>query len=358
MATTTAGRALPMTLRPSKQKSAADRGPGFVDYALLLGLAAIWGAAFMLVKVGIASIPSWSMTALRLCIASVFMIIWAVFKSEAFPRSGAFWRLALVTALFGNVMPFMLITWGQEQIDTGIAAICLATMPLMTHLMAHVALPDDRLTVPKFIGVSCGLAGLIILMGPSKLTAVVGTDTIRLLAVAAGALCYAINAICTRKLLRSEPRYALAAATMVLAVAIIMPFALWIDRPWHAFGYGGGAMPTASSWAAVVVLGVLQTSIAQIMLFKLIARQGPTFFSQVNYFVPIFGVFWGWMVFSEQLPAQAFVALAVILSGLAIVRLWGSNPSPTISKLATSPAISPKAEIRKKRRKQRPRRGR
>ncbi len=352
----TAGKALPMAPGPANRNVAGNQRPGVVDYALLLGLAAIWGAAFVLVKVGIASIPSWSMTALRLCIAAVFMVTWAALKSEALPRSAAFWRLALLTALFGNVMPFMLITWGQEQIDTGIAAICLATMPLMTLLLAHVSLPDDRLTVPKFIGVCCGLAGLIILIGPSKLTALVGTDTIRLLAVAGGALCYAINAICTRKLLRSEPRYALAAATMVLAVAIIVPFALWIDRPWHLFGYGDGAMPTLPSLAAVVVLGVLQTSIAQIMLFKLIARQGPTFFSQVNYFVPVFGVFWGWMVFAEQLPAQAFVALAVILSGLAIVRVWGSHPAAVITKKPTTPAVNPKAEVRKKRRKQKHRR--
>jgi drug/metabolite transporter (DMT)-like permease len=356
MATTKEARALPMTLSSAKSKATAHHTnnprPGFVDYALLLALAAIWGAAFMLVKVGVSSIASWTLTALRLCIAAVFMVIWAALKTEAFPRAAGFWRLALVTALFGNVMPFMLITWGQEQIDSGIAAICMATMPLMTLLMAHVTLPDDRLTGPKLIGVSCGLAGLIILIGPLQLTAVVGTDTMRLLAVAAAALCYAINAICTRKWLRSEPRYALAAATMILAVAIIVPFALWIDRPWQLLGSGEGAMPSTQSLAAVVVLGVLQTSVAQIMLFKLIARQGPSFFSQVNYFVPVFGVFWGWMVLSEQLPAQAFVALAVILSGLAIVRLWGSNPSPSIAKLATAQAYNPKADSRKKRRKQ------
>jgi drug/metabolite transporter (DMT)-like permease len=353
MATTTVGKASPMASTTTKLIATANQRPGLADYGLLLSLAAIWGAAFMLVKVGVASISSWS-----LCTAALFMIVWAALKREAFPRNAGFWRLALATAVFGNVMPFMLITWGQEQIDSGIAAICMATMPLMTLLLAHVALPDDRLTVPKFLGVSCGLAGLVILIGPSKLTAVVGTDTMRLLAVAAAAVCYAINAIFTRKFLRSEPRYALAAAAMGLAVAIIVPLALWIERPWHLFGYGEGPMPTAQSLAAVVVLGVLQTAIAQIMLFTLIARQGPSFFSQVNYFVPVFGVFWGWMVLSEQLPAQAFVALAVILSGLAIVRLWGSNPQPSTAKLTVASMINPKADIRKKRRKQKHRRGR
>jgi drug/metabolite transporter (DMT)-like permease len=350
MAAEPLNRTLAMASMPRKPQMAASR-PGLLDYALLLGLAAIWGAAFMLVKVGVASIASWSLTAMRLSIAAVFMVGWAALKREALPRTWPFWRLAFVTAVFGNVLPFMLITWGQEQIDSGIAAICIATMPLMTVLMAHFALSDDRLTVAKFIGVSCGLAGLIILVGPGKLSAL-GADTMRLLAVVVAALCYALNAIYTRKFLRSEPRYALAAAVMMLAVVIIVPLALWIDRPWHLFGYGDGAMPTTRSLSAVFILGILQTSIAQIMLFKLIARQGPSFFSQVNYFVPVFGVVWGWLVLSEQLPAQAFVALAVILSGLAIVRLWGEATAAPLAKVEATPSISLRADSRKKRRKQ------
>jgi drug/metabolite transporter (DMT)-like permease len=354
MATRSLNKTLPKTLTTLAPNTAASR-PGWTDYALLLGLAAIWGAAFMLVKIGVSSIASWSLTAIRLSIAAVFMGGWAFWMREAVPRTRAFWQLALVTAVFGNVLPFMLITWGQEQIDSGIAAICIATMPLMTVLMAHFALPDDRLTVPKLLGVSCGFAGLVILVGPSKLSSF-GTDTVRLLAVVAAAVCYALNAVYTRKRLRSEPRYALAAAVMALATAIIVPIALWIDRPWHLFGYGNGAMPTTQSLLAVVVLGIVQTSIAQIMLFKLIARRGPSFFAQVNYFVPVFGVLWGWFVLSEQLPGQALLALAVILTGLAIVRLWdGSTPAPT-AKLVTGPTINPKADSRKKRRKQRHRR--
>jgi drug/metabolite transporter (DMT)-like permease len=341
----------PTGTMPTKARSNANPRPGLVDYALLFGLAAIWGAAFMLVKIGVSSIASWTLTATRLIIAAVFMVAWAALKQERVPRTMAFWRLALITALFGNVVPFMLATWGQELIDSGIAAICIATMPLMTVFMAHFAFTDDRLTVPKLLGVSCGLAGLIILVGPAKLTAL-GADTMRLLAVVGAALCYATNAIATRKLLRSEPRYALAAAVMVLAVLMIVPLALWIDRPWHIFGFGEGAMPTTRSWVAVLILGVLQTSIAQIMLFRLIARQGASFFAQVNYFVPVFGVLWGWLVLSEQLPAQAFVALAVILSGLGIVRLWGGSAAGATPKSATALAINSRADNRKKRRKQ------
>ena len=341
---------------PPKSTTGPAR-PNLLDYGLLIGLAAIWGAAFMLVEIGVSSIASWSLTTIRLSIAAVFMVGWAVLKQEALPRNRAFWQLAFFTAVFGNVLPFMLITWGQERIDSGIAAICMATMPLMTLVLAHLSLADDRFARPKFVGVSCGLVGLIILVGPEKLSAL-GSDTMRLLAVVAAAVCYATNAVLTRKLLRNEPRYALAAAVMVLAVVIILPFALWIDRPWHLFGYGDGVAPTPQSLAAVVVLGIVQTSIAQIMLFRLIARQGASFFSQVNYFVPVFGVFWGWLVLSEQLPAQALIALAVILSGLAIVRFWGGTAAHPIPNLTALTAINPNTAGRKKRRKQKHLRGR
>jgi drug/metabolite transporter (DMT)-like permease len=314
--------------------------PVLLDYVMLIGLAAIWGASFMLIKVAVRSMPPWSLTAVRLCMAAAFMVAWAALKREAFPRTSAFWRLAFITAVFGNVLPFMLITWGQERIDSGIAAICIATMPLMTLVMAHFALPDDRMTWPKLAGVSCGLAGLVTLVGPSKLLAF-GTDTVSLFAVVAAALCYGLNAICTRKLLRDEPRYALAAAVMALAVAIIVPAALWIDRPGHLFGWGDGPVPTRQSLAAVIVLGVVQTAIAQILLFRIIARQGASFFSQVNYFVPVFGVLWGWLVLSEQLPPRALLALAVILSGLAVARLWGGQSAPAILKTAAKGANAP-----------------
>jgi drug/metabolite transporter (DMT)-like permease len=324
--------------------------PGVIDYALLLSLGAIWGAGFMLVKVGVESIASWSLTAIRLSIAAALLLAWTMVKGERLPRHPAFWRLALITALLGNVLPFVLITWGQEQIDSGIAAICIAVMPLMTLLMAHIMLPDDPMTGPKFAGVTCGLVGLVVLVGPEKLI-VPGTDTLRMLAVVAAALCYALNAIYTRKLMRDEPRYALAAGVMMLAVAIILPVTLWIDQPWLLWSEAG-KLPTARSWLAAVLLGVLQTALAQILLFRLIARQGASFFSQVNYFVPVFAVAWGWLVLSEQLPPQALAALVMILSGLAIVRLWDVPPVQSITKLAGGRTNTSKADNRKKRRKQ------
>jgi drug/metabolite transporter (DMT)-like permease len=300
--------------------------PGLTDYALLVVLAAIWGASFMLIKISVESIATWTQTAIRLFIAAVFMCCWAALKHERFPKDRSFWLLALVMAAVGNVLPFVLIAWGEERIDSGVAAICLAAMPLMTVVLAHFALTDDRMTLPKFFGVSCGMAGLLILIGPSRLWTM-GVDTVRLLAVVAAALCYACNAIYTRKLLRSQPRFALAAAVMLLAVILILPLALWIDKPWQLLGLPTSRLPTVRSLVAVATLSVVQTSIAQILLFKIIARQGPSFFSQVNYFVPLFGVFWGWLVLSETLPTQSLLALGVILCGLAIVRLMGDTPS-------------------------------
>jgi drug/metabolite transporter (DMT)-like permease len=322
--------------------------PGIIDYTLLITLGAIWGASFMLIKVGVESIASWSLTAIRLCIAAALLLAWSTIKGERLPRTPGFWWLALITALLGNVLPFVLITWGQEQIDSGIAAICVATMPLLTLLLGHFMLPDDRLTLPKFLGVSCGLGGLLLLIGPERLL-MPGADTMRMLAVVAAALCYALNAIYTRKLLRQEPRYALAAAVMIVAVTIIVPVTLWIDRPWTL---QAADMPSTRSWLAAIMLGIVQTALAQILLFRLIARQGASFFSQVNYFVPVFGVLWGGVVLSEQLPRQAFAALALILFGLAIVRLWVRAEPPPITKLVASRANNPKADVRKKRRKQ------
>jgi drug/metabolite transporter (DMT)-like permease len=335
---------------------AAASAPGLVDYALLLGLGAIWGAAFPLIKVAVEGVQSWTMTAIRLVIAALFMLGLAAWKRERFPQTTSFWWVAGLTAFFGNLLPFVLIAWGESKVDSGVAAICMATMPLMTVMLAHFLLPDDPIKLSKLVGVVCGLAGLAILIGPLKLEALAG-DGLRTLAFIVAAACYALNAVFTRKYLRDEPRYALAAAVMVLAVILIVPLALLIEGVPNLSQTGQPQRPIFAadnlrSLAAITILAVVQTAIAQILMFMLLARQGASFFSQVNFFVPVFGVFSGWLLLSERLPGRAFLALVVILVGVAVVRMWDRPP---VAAARAQVALESKRQTtasRKKRRKQ------
>lgn len=289
----------------------ASDHPSLGDYGLLILLAAIWGGSFLFIKLAVDTVPAATLTALRLIIGAAILYAVILTKKINLPRGSRTWGLILVAALFGNALPFTLISWGEEAIDSGLAAILMAVMPLTTVLLAHIATRDEKLNARKAIGVFLGLAGLVVLIGPEKL-AELGNETIRQLAVAAAAMCYGVNALVTKWLMDREP-YGLVTAIIIAAAAMLIPISLLVDRPWTL-------SPSAMSVWSIITLGLLQTAIGTLLLFAIVRRRGASFFSQINFIIPLFGVTWGAIFLSETLPPDALTALALILIGIAIAR--------------------------------------
>lgn len=285
--------------------------PGAGDYALLLLLSAIWGSSFLFIKLAVATAPAASSTAVRIAVAALLMIVIARAAGQSMPRGTRVWGLICLAGIFGNALPFTLISWGEEVIDSGLTAILMAVMPLSTVLLAHVLTADEKLNLPKGAGIVFGIAGLVVLIGPQKLMQL-GEDTLRQLAVAAAAACYGLHAIITRSLV-GLPRRALIAAILSVSFLMQLPFALILDKPWTL-------EPSAMSLGAMVVLGILHTALATLLMFAVVGRQGASFFSQINFLVPLFGVLWGVLVLSEVPPPNAYIALGLILIGIAISR--------------------------------------
>jgi len=302
--------------RTPPQPMAKHNAPSLADYGLLLLLAAIWGGSFFLIKIGVASVPALTLTAIRLLVASAAMVAIAVALGERVRGSATTWVLIVLAAFTGNALPFTLISWGEERIDSGLAALLMAIMPLTTYLLAHFATRDEKLNGLKTLGIALGLFGVVVLIGPGKL-ARLGEDTMRQLAVVAAALCYGLNALIARKLV-GVPRYALVAALMVISLLMIGPAALVLDTI-------SAIEPTGASVAAIVILGVVQTALGTMLMFALVARQGASFFSQINFLVPLFGVAWGALILAEIPSANALLALMLILAGIAAARR-GATP--------------------------------
>lgn len=288
-----------------------DRPPGIPDYTLLIMLALIWGGSFALIKLAVDTIPTLTMTAARLLLGAEVLTLVAIIARQGLPPNRKLLFGIAAAGLFGNALPFSLISWGEEVIDSGLAAILMAVMPLTTVLLAHLFTGDEKLNRRKLAGVALGLVGLVVLIGPDKF-ATLGSQTVRQLAVAAAALCYGINAIITKRLLFVPP-LALAAAIVTASAIMLIPFAVMMDHPWTL------QASQTSIWATIV-LGVLQTAIATLIMFALITRQGASFFAQINFLVPLAGVFYGVVFLAERPTANAYLALAVILTGIAIAR--------------------------------------
>ncbi len=285
------------------------------DWGLLLALSAMWGSAFLFIKLGVASVPPATLVAGRIVIGAIVLYVALRWRGLALPPFGAAWWPYAAIALAGNSAPFFLISWGQQVVDSALAGILMAIMPLTTLLLAHFFVAGERMTLWRTTGFVIGFSGIVVLMEPSALSAA-GGNLIAELAVLAGAVCYAANSVISRRLITTDFLVA-STAVMVVATVMTLPLALWIDRPWTL-------APSAGSVASIIWLGIGPTALATILYFQLIATAGPTFMALVNYFSPVVALAAGVALLGEQPGPAAFAGLGLILLGIAVSRRGGN----------------------------------
>ena len=282
--------------------------------ALLLLLAFIWGSSFTIIKVVVPHLPPLSLTLWRVVLAAAVLALAAWWRGEAFRLAPSGWAWVVLAGLTGNVLPFTLIAWGEERIDSGLAAILLSVAPLMVLLLAHFLTRDERITPPRALGMALGFAGVVLLIGPASLLHL-GEDVLRQLAVAAAAFCYAVNTLMVRHLLRTchGAPVALAALIMAASALLLAPFVAW----WE-----GLVIPPlpAALWA--VMLGVVHTALATLIMFAILERAGATFFATVNFLIPVVGYLLGVLALGESFSWRALLSLALVLSGI-----WLASPA-------------------------------
>lgn len=296
------------------------RPPGPADYAKLWLLAGIWGSSFMSIEVALTALPPLVIASGRLLLAALAMTIALRLLGLRLPplsrEGGRDWALCLLIGLFNSALPFALISWGQQFISSGRTAILIACGPFLALTLAHWFTHDDRLTTGKLIGVSLGFSGVLALIGTDALQgendAVIGQ-----LAVALAALCYAVSSLLTRRL-SHLPSLVSSAGTLITGALISLPTLTLTSLPQN--------LNWAEHWpaaAALLWLGLSATALAYLLRVQLIQRIGTTFMSQVAYLIPLFAVFWGWLFLDERPAASAWLALGLILAGMAASRLPG-----------------------------------
>ncbi|MHB1216845.1 MAG: DMT family transporter, partial [Alphaproteobacteria bacterium] len=203
---------------------------GAAEWALLAALALLWGGSFFFAKIALTELPPITLVLARVGLAAAALLAvigaWRIHVPWSWRLVGQF----LVMGALNNVVPFALIFWGQQTIDTGLAAILNATTPIFTVLLAHVLTRDERLTRNRAAGVLFGLLGVAVLIGPHALTGFDLAATSQL-AVIAAALSYGIAGIYGRRF-RGLPPIVPAAGMLTASTAMILPVALLLDRPW------------------------------------------------------------------------------------------------------------------------------
>ena len=273
----------------------------------------------MLVKVSLEEVPPLTLVAGRLSGAALFLAAAMLLTGRSLPRRRAPWRIFLILGVVNNVVPFTLLSWGQQHIDSSLAAILVASMPLYVVILAHFSI-DERLTLDRVLGVLIGFGGVFLLIG-GDLGDLTGSGTLGQLAVLGGVLGYAIGTVFVRHYLQDADGLLYAGGQMMVGAAIMIPVALVVDRPFDL----DLSLKVALAW---LTLGVVASAIAYMLYFWLLRQVTATQASMVGYLIPVTAVFWGALLLDEGLGPTTFAGLALIVAGVWVVNgggLWLSQ---------------------------------
>lgn len=276
---------------------------------ILLGI--IWSTSFLWIKIGVQDIGPMALTAFRMVFGALTAIAIAVYQKISFPRDAKTWGLFAILGPASLAIPIFLISWGEQTIDSAVASILNATVPLFTLLIAHFWIHDDKITFQKTLGLLIGFAGVLILMSKDMLASEHGS-VIGQLAVILASLFYAGSAVAIRKYTQ-HINNTMRGVGLLMTSAVLM----WVVGPVAERPFEFPSLPI--TWVAALWLGVLGSGLAMIMMYYLIHEIGPTRASLVTYLFPVGGVLLGVLFLNEHLSWQLIAGTVLIIASLAVV---------------------------------------
>ncbi|GAB2177851.1 DMT family transporter [Dongia sp. agr-C8] len=291
------------------------RHPGLADYGLLILLSLLWGSSFLAIKIAVEhAMPPMTLALLRIAVGAAMLLAIARARGQAWPSFGSrgLWLRILFLGVVGNALPFFLIGRGEQSTTSQLAGILMAVIPLLVVILAHFFTHDERLRLPKLIGVLLGFAGVVVLVGVDALRGL-GDQVVGQLLIIGGCLSYSLYGVTARRLPKL-PAEMLVGVILLAGLVVLLPVWLIHDRPW-AIDWQWQAV-AAASW-----LGVISTGCGNLLFYIIMRRIGAGFASFNNYLVPVLALGYGYLLLGEQPHLNALVALALILAGLALPRL-------------------------------------
>jgi drug/metabolite transporter (DMT)-like permease len=275
--------------------------------AMLIGLALIWGASFMFIKVAVRELTPATLILGRLGLAALTLALvvpFAIGARTTLAELRANWRWLSVVALVNTAIPFWLLSWGETRIDSGLASIMQAAVPIFNAVIAFGFFREVRVTGIRLAGVAVGFVGVALLVSAQPQGKVLGA-----LAVVGMALCYGVGGLLAGRHLRSVSPLVVALGTTAVAATVALPAGV-LQAPHHDPGW--------KVILSVVALGIPGTAIAYLLFFGMVSGVGAAFASLVTYLVPPIALAYGAVFLGERFGAYAFVGLVLILGGVAM----------------------------------------
>lgn len=287
--------------------------PSTANWISIFALGLIWGGTFMVVSIALRGYGPITVACARTTLGALALLGIMFALRRPLPSPQAMRAIAVIGPL-NTALPFMLLSWGQQYVPSAFAGISMAVLPLFVLPLAYF-FSDEILNLRRVIGVIFGVIGAIVLIGPGVLRIGTGMEPWGQIACLLATLSYSISSILTR---RCPPvdSITMAAFTLMFGSIIMIPLMMLTE--------GIPTPTTHESTLAIIFLGLIPTAFAAYLRVLVVRTAGSVFMTNVNYQVPLWSVVFGAVVLDETLPIEFFIALGIILTGLAISQ--GKNP--------------------------------
>jgi drug/metabolite transporter (DMT)-like permease len=291
-----------------------QRGATWVWVPFLV-LSFVWGTSYLWIKVGLETLPPMTLIAGRLVLGAAFVATVVAVAREPLPRRARQYGSLLLLSVVNIVIPFLLITVGEQSTDSALASILNSTVPLFVIVIAPLVLPDEGITAARVAGLAVGFAGVVWLVAPGLASGLGGSVPAELMMVGSS-LSYACGNVYARRNVRGLAPMIPALLQVGFAAAITVPMALLIDHPWV------DVHPAPAAYLAVAWLGFLGSGLAYLCYFTLLRHWGSMRTSMTSYLLPVVGIAAGALVLGEAVTLNRIGGTALIVAGIAI----GSSP--------------------------------
>jgi len=287
------------------------RQPTRNDYIVLFALGALWGSSFGAIKIALHGVTPLTVMSVRILLAGAALLLLILVRKTPFPRGIQNWIKIGWMALFGTLIPFFLVPWGQLQIDSSLAAILMAVNPLFALTLGHFFSDHESFTLRQLLAMLVGFSGILLVFGENAISSINGNIWAQLAVIGAG-FCYTISGVIVSRV-RGASADSVSASIFICSSVIVFPVWMILEQPWSLHF-------ETESLLALTHLGLVSTGMAFLMRYYIILRAGAVFLSYVAFIIPMFGILFGILFLEETISVNTMGAVVLILSGVYLGR--------------------------------------
>jgi len=287
------------------------RQPTRTDYIVLFALGALWGSSFGAIKIALHGVTPLTVMSVRILLAGAALLLLILVRKTPLPRGIQNWIKIGWMALFGTLIPFFLVPWGQLQIDSSLAAILMAVNPLFALTLGHFFSDHERFTLRQLLAMLVGFSCILLVFGENAISSINGNIWAQLAVIGAG-FCYTISGVIVSSV-RGASADSVSASIFICSSVIVFPLWMILEQPWSLHF-------ETESLLALTHLGLVSTGMAFLMRYYIILRAGAVFLSYVAFIIPMFGILFGILFLGETISVNTMGAVVLILSGVYLGR--------------------------------------